>query len=71
MTDWNRRTVYIERVEYYLPNPTDWIEVSKMISAIDDDLSAQKLPTSDNSVKVRADDEEIVFWWEAVTQVTP
>lgn len=64
MTDWSSRVIEMRRIEYFLPNPTDWIEISKIISAIDQDRSVKGLSTGDTAVRVRADEDEIVFWWE-------
>lgn len=59
MADFLQRTRHTARVEYVLPNPTNWAEVGKVFAAIQNDLS--ELPTGDDTVTVQATDEEIVF----------
>ncbi len=65
MADWTSRIVTTVRKEYTLPSPTNWTEVGKVLAAIRSDLSAER--TYDDTVRVEARDDEIVFWFE----VTP
>jgi hypothetical protein len=64
MAAYSRREVTTKRVEYVLPSPTNWAEVSKAMSAVTQDLRARGVGESDDAVWVKASDDEIVFWFE-------
>jgi hypothetical protein len=59
MADYTSRTVVTTVREYALPSPTNWAEVQKVFAAIKNELSSQSL--SDDTVTVRAHEDEIVF----------
>ena len=62
MADWTSQIVTTVRKEYTLPSPTNWVEVRKVLAAICNDLSAEQ--TYDDTVRVEARDDEIVFSFE-------
>jgi hypothetical protein len=65
MADYTHRTVSKTWVEYVLPNPTNWAEISKVIGVIDRiELPKHGLRSSDDLVQVEGLDEEIVFRFE-------
>jgi hypothetical protein len=72
MADYSSRTVTKTWVEYTLPNPTNWAEISKVMAAIDRvELPKHELRSSDDLVMVEGLDEEIVFRFEIPTPSTP
>jgi hypothetical protein len=64
MADYSSRTVTKTWFEYTLPNPTNWVEVRKVVTAITHNLEARGLSPSDDRVEVIGLDEEIVFRFE-------
>lgn len=59
------RTRTTHRVEIVVPNPTDWSQVDKaMLQARKQLVKRAVDPNFDDSVHVRADEDEIVFWFE-------
>lgn len=63
MATYSRREVVEKRIEYFLPSPTNWAEVSKVISALNQELGEEE-SRWDDAVTVEARDEEIVFWYK-------
>jgi hypothetical protein len=61
MADWMSRTVTTVRKEYILPSPTNWVEAEKVFAAIRNELNDKR--TYDDTVKIEARDDEIVFWF--------
>lgn len=62
MADYTRREVVTRRIEYVLPNPTNWAEVSKVLTVINHETDR----VADDFVRVEGRDDEIVFSFEAV-----
>ena len=68
---------YSERIErstqkvFFLPTPSNWAEVSKMVSGVQQYMSAANIPnrTFDDVVKVESNDEEIRFIVDLGTEV--
>jgi hypothetical protein len=60
MADWTSRIVTTVTKEYSLPSPTNWAEVSKVLSAIDRELPESRRH-GDDTVTVTAHDDEILF----------
>lgn len=62
MADFLRREVTITWVEYELKTPTEWVEVQKVLAALNNDLAGIK--TWSDTVEVLSDDEKIVFRYD-------
>ncbi len=60
VADWSYRTVTTTVKEYPLPNPTNWAQVRQVLSVIERELPEDKRRW-DDTVTVRATDDEIVF----------
>jgi hypothetical protein len=60
MADYTSRTVTTVTKEFTLPSPTNLAEVEKVIAAVDSELTPAQLGL-DDTVTVRAHDDEIVF----------
>lgn len=65
MADWTRRERTTVHVEYVLPNPTNWAEVGKIYTAINQELGEKA--QSDDAVWVVGTDDEIIFRFEKET----
>lgn len=63
MTRVTSRTVTITRREYRVPSPCTWRDVHDAIALALSDLP-EGTRTTDDACHVRAEDEEIVVWWE-------
>lgn len=64
MAEYSRRVVHTARVEYFLPNPTNWAEVGKVYSAIKNELTGDSRADYDDTVTVEGRDDELVFSFE-------
>lgn len=60
MADYTRRERTTTHVEYVLPSPTKWAEVSKMHNAIHLELGPE-LSQYEDAVQVITTDDEITF----------
>lgn len=62
MAEYQRR-VYTPptRVEYVLPNPTNWAEYDKAIHNVDAEVKRLGITPADDTVTIAATDEEIVI----------
>jgi hypothetical protein len=60
MADYTRGEVTQTRVEFVLPSPTNWHEISKVLSSLDQELPNDRKQWAD-TVLVEARDEAIVF----------
>jgi hypothetical protein len=49
---------------YELPSPTNWVEVSKVLAAINQETQAAGLRAGDDLVEVIASDDKILFRYE-------
>lgn len=63
MADYTIRSRTFVRHEYVLPNPTNWAELGKALASLEQSLPSGVEPF-DNSVRVEADDAEIVLYWQ-------
>jgi hypothetical protein len=63
MADWSHRTVTTTVKEYTLPNPTNWVQVRRLLAMIERELPEERRGW-DDTVTVRAADEEIVFSYQ-------
>lgn len=61
MSNYTKRRVTNTRVEYVLKSPTNWVDITKVFSAIDNDFTKLNLRNFDDSVRVESRDDEIVF----------
>jgi hypothetical protein len=59
MADYTKRDITTVERRYELPSPTNWVEVGKVLNAIQQDFEGQR--TYDDTVKVEAYDDEIHF----------
>ena len=67
MAAYETRTKTTVRHEFVLPNPTNWAELSKAVTAIEHDLKANGMDASyDDVVTVAATEEEIILSWEEI-----
>ena len=65
MADYLRRKRTVTTVEFVLPNPTNIAELGKAMDAALKALHASGIaPIYDDSILVRADDDEIVMYFE-------
>ena len=64
MANYTRRERTTTTVEYAVPQPTTWDEIYKVLAAIRNELGEDRAAW-DDAAKVRADEEEIVFYFEA------
>lgn len=65
MADYTIRTISSKvRIAYVLPNPTNWAEVQKVMSAIRTATKDYRFADYDDFVTVTSDDEEIMFSYE-------
>jgi hypothetical protein len=60
----SRRVVQKARIEYVLPNPTNWAEINKVMDVIHQATQGYKFAGYDDLVLVTADDDEIIFSYE-------
>lgn len=67
MAEFSTREVTTTCREYVLISPTNWAEVSKVLTAVQDELPSD---ASDNHVTVTGTDEEIVFSFETNREVS-
>lgn len=58
------------RREYILRAPTNWAEVGKVYAAINQEIDALGVRSSDDLVTVETRDDRIVFWYEKSSTVT-
>lgn len=65
VSDVTKRTTTVRRVEFAIPNPTDWRQLKNALDAAER-YWASKIDGAmhDDSFLVRADDDEIVIWRE-------
>lgn len=62
MASYSRSTVTTTRVVYTLPSPTNWAEISKAMSACQQELGEERARW-DDVVTVEAHDDEIHLWF--------
>lgn len=60
MADFTRREVTVTRVEYVLPNPTNWAEIGKVVAAINHS-APESITKWDDTVTVEGRDDEIIL----------
>lgn len=64
MANYSQRTVRTIRHETVLPSPTNWAELGKATSSIQQQIRAAGIdPDYDDIVTIEARDEEIVLYW--------
>lgn len=64
MADWTRREETKRAIVYSLPNPTNWVEVAKVFSAIRQEIS-ERAASYDDTVTVTHADDEILVTFDA------
>lgn len=64
MADYTSFVETTARKVYVLPSPTNAVEVDKVISALEHDLSSRGIKNFDDTVTVEALDDEIRFSYE-------
>jgi len=65
MARYERREVTTVTVEYTLKTPTNWVEVSKLLAGIRQDMIADGIDVDwDNIVTVDVGDDTIIFTYE-------
>ncbi len=69
MAMYSRREVDTKHVEYFLPSPTNWAEVGKVVAALNRELGEARA-RYDDAVTVEAVGEEIVFRYKADETIT-
>lgn len=67
MADYTFYDVTSVRREYVLRSPSNWSEVSKVIAALEQEITEGD---SDDRVTVEAKGDEIVFWYEKSSERT-